>query len=137
MKYITGIHALNLPCALETCGDWHQSGIQWENPTFKDSDSTFFKEYGLEANHRIPEHEELFVVANTIRALLDLLFDGNFSVAQGMNNDFICNDKYDNEVFNKVNEMRVLSHWPDIDSFMEKEYKLKWLIYKEKHHVYV
>ena len=32
MKYVTGIHALNIPCNLETSGDWHMSAIQWEHP---------------------------------------------------------------------------------------------------------
>jgi len=34
MKYITGIHALNLPCSLDTCGDWHSlkmmALMQWQ-----------------------------------------------------------------------------------------------------------
>ena len=29
MKYISGINALNLPCSLDTCGDWHTSALQW------------------------------------------------------------------------------------------------------------
>jgi len=50
----------------------------------------------------IPEHEENYAVANHIRALLDLLEMGNFSLAQGMNRDFICNDDYNGEVFEKI-----------------------------------
>lgn len=37
MKYITGVHALNIPCHLNTTGDWHMSGIQWDHPTMRDS----------------------------------------------------------------------------------------------------
>lgn len=131
MKYITGIHALNLPCSLETCGDWHTSAIQWVKPQMRDSEEMFFGDYGIECNHKIPEHNELYNVANTIRALLDLLQEGTFTVAQGMNNDFICNDKYDEEVFNKVYSMKQLDNWNKIDAFMKKEYRTKWLDYKE------
>ena len=37
MQYITGQHALNIPCPLLTCGDWHQSAIQWKYPLFRNS----------------------------------------------------------------------------------------------------
>ncbi|MCR5797636.1 MAG: hypothetical protein K6G63_06935 [Eubacterium sp.] len=132
MKYITGIHALNLRCSLDTCGDWHQSAIQWDNPKIAESDNSFFGDYGLEHGAVIPEHTGTYTIANTIRALLDLLYEGNFAVAQGMNEDFICNSKYDNEVFEMVMKLRQRPNWEEIDSFMGKEYKLKWLKYKEK-----
>ena len=132
MLYITGIHALNLPCNLDTCGDWHQSGIQWDRPTFLKSDGSVFGDYGIEAGHQIPEHRELFNVANTIRALLDLLLLKKFSVAQGMNNDFIGNSKYDLEVFNKVIILRSLLYWNQISEFMKKEYRLKWINFLSK-----
>ncbi len=47
-----------------------------------------------------------FNVANHIRALLDLLYIGNFTVAQDMNKDLICNPKYDKEIFDKVIMMK-------------------------------
>jgi len=58
MKYITGIHALNLSCELETCGDWHQSAIQWVHPTILESIGSIFGDYGIEHNKPIPEHKE-------------------------------------------------------------------------------
>ncbi len=48
MKYISGIHALNLRCSLQTCGDWHQSGIQWKMPTVRESSNSLFGDYGIE-----------------------------------------------------------------------------------------
>ena len=135
MEYVTGVHALNLRCELDTCGDWHQSAIQWETPNTKDSDGSFFGSYGIETGHRIPEHDGEHCVANTIRALLDLLYDRRFSAAQGMNEDFVCNPKYDHEIFDKVSEMRDLPYWNEIDEFMNKEYRVKWLDYKEANHV--
>ncbi len=127
MKYITGIHALNLPCKLNTCGDWHQSAIQWDNPQIRESNDSFYGNYGLEDGHFIPEHTETFVVANTIRALLDLLYEENYAIAQGMNNDFICNESYDNEIFEMVYKMKILNHWDKISDFMGKEYGMKWV----------
>jgi len=131
MQYITGIHALNLPCSILTCGDWHQSALRWKDITFGNTDTAFFRDYGIEFGKRIPEHTETYAVANHIRALLDLLERGNFSEAQGMNEDFICNDSYNNEVFEKVFSMRTLPNWDRIDGFMAREYHNKWINYKK------
>ena len=131
MLYITGIHALNLPCSLLTCGDWHCSSIQWARPTLRESKESIFGEYGIELNVTIPEHDAAYAAANHIRALLDLMELGKFSVAQGMNKDFICNDSYNDEIFNKVSLMRELPGWHEIDRFMGKEYWSKWLDFKK------
>ena len=42
MEYITGIHALNLNCAIETCGDWHQSALRWEKIHKEKTEERFF-----------------------------------------------------------------------------------------------
>jgi len=133
MRYVTGVHALNLPCSLLTGGDWHTSALRWVNIIFGETDESVFGDYGIEYGVRIPKHEGTFAVANHIRALLDLLVLGNFAAAQGMNNDFICNSDYDEEVFEKVALLRGMSHWKKIDGFMGKEYLCKWLDYKEAH----
>ena len=135
MKYISGIHALNISCELLTCGDWHQSGIQWSNLRLLESDGSLYGDYGIEKDKTIPEHEELFNVANHIRALLDLLIQGNFSTAQGFNDDYICNEMYDEEVFDKVSVLRVNDNWEEIDRFMGREYYSKWLDYKESEEI--
>jgi len=132
MKYITGVHALNLPCSLLTCGDWHRSALQWENPRFRDSEDSLFGDYGIEYYSAVPENEGTYAVANHIRALLDLLEVENYSTAQGMNRDFIGNDDYNEEVFAKVVMMKGLPHWRGIDTFMGSEYYGKWLDYKRK-----
>ena len=132
MQYITGIHALNLPCSLLTCGDWHQSALQWEKPRFRNSEDSFFGDYGIEQCSVVPENEGTYAVANHIRALLDLLELGNYSLAQGMNEEFIGNDDYTDEIFDKVTLMKDLSHWRGIDRFMGQEYYGKWLDYKRK-----
>lgn len=131
MQYLSGIHALNLKCELDTCGDWHQSAIQWERLKLLESDGSLWGDYGIEADKQIPDHTELYNTANHIRALLDLLYEGNFTIAQGMRNDFICVDKYNDEVFEKVYMMRRLPHWDAIDKFMCREYKCLWLDFKE------
>lgn len=132
MRYITGIHALNLPCKLETSGDWHTSAIQWDFPKVKESTGSLYGDYGIEQHKRIPEHTGEFNVANHIRAILDLLEAGLFSIAQGMNNDFISNSEYDNEIFDKIYEMKSLDNWQEISDFMAKEYKMKWIKYLQR-----
>jgi hypothetical protein len=132
MKYITGVHALNLPCSLDTSGDWHTSWIQWESPKTKDTESSFWGDWGIEY-HSIPEHEGAFPVANHIRACFDMLEDGDFSNLQGMNKDYICNDEYDEFIFQQVSRLKGKKNWANIDKFMEKEYLMKWIRYQEAH----
>jgi len=131
MQYLSGIHALNLPCELVTCGDWHQSAIQWERLNLLNSENSLFGNYGIELNKEVPRHTEVFNVANHIRALLDLLQQSKFSIARGMNEDFICNDTYMEEIFKKVTLMKNEENWSAIDRFMGKEYFSKWLEYKK------
>ena len=131
MQYISGIHALNLPCSLETCGDWHSSALKWEKLYIKDTEKSIFDMYGIELCSCVPYHDGTFYIANTVRACLDLIEDGNFSIAQGMNNDFICNAKYNEEVFRNVSKLKERNGWEKIDAFMLKEYKLDWLNYKK------
>lgn len=126
MIYITGIHALNLPCALETCGDWHTSALRWKDITFRESDDSIFGDYGIEPDHEIPDNNGKYYVANTLRALADLLSEGNFPVAQGAKEAFICNDSYTQEFFNLVYKLRGNSNWHEINSFMKKEYMFEW-----------
>jgi len=130
MKYLSGIHALNLRCSLDTCGDWHQSALKWQDLDWRESNGSLWDEYGIEENSHIPEQPGTYKTANHIRALLDLLSDGNAAQAQGMRDQYICNDKYTMEIFAKVMKLRQLPIWPKIDAFMGKEYYRQWLRYK-------
>jgi len=132
LRYITGIHALNLPCSLLTCGDWHCSALKWESITYRDTNDSAFGEWGIEHCAVVPEHHGIHAIANHVRALLDLLEMGNFSAAQGMNQDFICNDDYNDEIFDKVTLLMNLPHWREIDAFMGREYCGKWLDFKKQ-----
>lgn len=131
MLYLTGMHALNIVCSLNTCGVSNESELEWKNVDFAESEERFFKEYGIESDVRIPEHKDKICVANHIRALLDLLELEQFDTAKGMRR-FIGNSQYDEEVFNRVYMMKSLDHWKDIDHFMEKEYMIHWVNFKEK-----
>ncbi len=127
MQYISGIHALNLPCSLPTCGDWHRSAIQWDKPTTRESSESIFGDYGIENCTVVPGHPGTQKVANHVRALLDMLSEGQFGYAQGMRKDFICNDSLDNEVFAKVLLLRNSPIWSKISQFMGREYAMRWL----------
>lgn len=137
MKYITGIYALNLPCSLETCGDWHTSALDWQklNSKLRESDNSLFGDYGLEVCDTVPENTGSYYIANTLRALLDLLIDDNIGEAQGIKDDFICNDRYTIEFFEKVIELRNLPNWERINDLMSKEYLFEWDKFKEDRHI--
>lgn len=129
MRYVSGVHALNLPCDLNTCGDWHTSALRWEKLTLEESDRLPFGDYGIEANRQIPEHKEKFAVANHIRALLDLIYNGRFDIASGMKNNYICNDGYTKEIFDQVYKLRTNSNWEEIYDFLHKEYGRQWRLW--------
>lgn len=134
MKYVTGIFALNLPCSLDTCGDWHSCSINWDNVDIRESNNSILKDYGIKTNQSIKflNKSKKYNVANHIRALLDMLIVGNYGYAQGMKEDYICNDKYTKEIFNQVLKLKTLDNWAEINRFMIKEYKMKWLNYINK-----
>lgn len=131
MDYTSGMQALNLPCNLDTCGDWHRSGMDWDTPFILESDRSIFGDYGIEHNKPIPDNPALYSVANHIRACLDLLALEYYDLAQGMKEDFICTDKYNSEIFEKVLMMRKLKNWQEINDFMEQEYRLEWIDFRE------
>ena len=131
IKYLTGIHALNLPCSLETTGDWHQSALVWKDLSIRCKSESVFGDWGIEFEKSIPECDELFAAANHIRACLDLLESGDIIMVYGMCDDFICNDSYDRWIFEKVMLLRDCVRWLHIDNFMCREYKCKWLDFKD------
>ena len=103
----------------------------WDPLDLSDSDKSVFKEYGTEARQELPFHKEQYPVSNHIRVLLDLISEGQFGLAQGMRNDFICTDKYDTENFNKIYMLKKSNLWSKISELMERKYLLKWLNYLE------
>lgn len=126
MIYVSGIHALNLNCKLNTTGDWHQSALKWKDITFLDSEKSPFGEHGIEDGHEIPKQKGKFYAANHIRACLDLISLGHFDVAQGMREDFICNEAYTEEIFNHVAMLKGTPNWNEIKNFKNKEYGSTW-----------
>lgn len=129
MKYITGNFALNLNCpSLGTPGDWHQSALNWQNIHTENSEKSVFGDYGITPSQPIPENpDNTLPIANHIRACLDLIAAGRFSSTQGMKDNFIDNDKYTKEIFEKIFLLKFQSNWNEISEFMKKEYKLQWI----------
>lgn len=126
MLYITGVHALNIEDSLETCGDWHTSALNWSNIRLVDSSKSLFKDWGIEFDKTIPEHEEKYNVANTLRAVLDLIVQGNLGYLKGFRDDFFCTDLYNKEFFEKVILLKDFENWEDINNLMKREFMFEW-----------
>ena len=127
MDYITGIQALNIRCTLDTCGDWHSVCMDWSNPTISNSETSVFKEWGLEGPKSVPDNSKKYYVANHIRACLDLMEKGQTRFLYGMRDDFICNDNYSRVIFEKVIQLKDSCYWLDINNLMIHEYRMQWL----------
>lgn len=133
MKYVTGVHALNIPNSLETCGDWHCSALRWKDICFLESEGSIWGEWGIESGKHIPEHgDEVFYVADDLRAILDIMgVYKDTRYLKGFKNDFLCTDKYNLVFFEKVYMLRDADNWDEIDSLMSKEFMWEWVRYKE------
>lgn len=133
MKYISGLHALNLPCSLDTTGDWHSGSMNWGKITVLESCDSPWGEYGIEKERHIPYADGIWAIANHVRACLDMIYVGDFPNARGMKNDYIGNEKYDGEIFDKIICLKDNCLWPLVDKFMEKEYLMKWVRYRRQY----
>ena len=126
MKYISDVYALNIPCSLNTCGDWHYDVLDLlPDYKMKDSQDSIFGEWGIE------EHDGK-KVANHIRAILDMLSDNKTGYLKGFYDDFISTEEYDNILMEKVYELRNFSNWNNINDLMKKELRVKWIKYLEE-----
>lgn len=128
MRYVTGMHALNLGDRSETPGDWHFSAMDWAHPMWLDTDSSPFGAYDVDVCE-VPGHG-VVPVAGHVRACLDLIEQGLYGSAQGMRNDFLDNSLTDIPVMEHVLTLRGRRDWPGIDRFMGREYLCAWLDYK-------
>lgn len=129
VQYITGIFALNIRTMPDVCGDWHRGALDWNKVCLQESGQSVWGNYGIAKDHFVPELGRKCNVANTVRALLDLIAAKQFHYAQGMQSDFVCNDDYTTEIFDKVLMLKNRPDWSEIDSFMQSEYKMKWVRY--------
>lgn len=133
MRYITGIFALNIRTMPDVCGDWHRLALDWSKACTAaytaESEGSVWGDYGIVQNFFVHELGRKCNVANTIRALLDNIANKKFYYAEGMKDDYICNDNYTQEVFSKVIMLRDRPDWDEIDAFMKKEYMMEWVNY--------
>ena len=58
-----------------------------------------------------------------------MLLIGKYGYAQGMKEDYICNEQYTDEIFNQVLKLKNENNWHEINNFIKKEYKTKWIDY--------
>ena len=136
MKYISGIFALNIPCPLGTTGDWHRSSLTWNKLRLHESDDSVMKEKGIEKDVYVRELGGRYNVANHIRAIADLLDDGDYVTAEGMRNDYLDDDRrFDSTLFEYVyalKETKSECDWWRISLRGEQDYMLKWLKFLEE-----
>lgn len=128
MRYVTGMHALNLGDRSFTPGDWHFSAMDWAHPMWLDTDTSPFGMFDI-AMHEVPGLG-MAPLAGHVRACLDLVEQGLFGSAQGMREHFLDNPLTDGPVMSHVMLLYGRPDWPDIDRFMGREYRCDWLDYR-------
>lgn len=135
MLYVSGVYALNLPCKLDLQGDWHMSALDWKKITFLNSADSIYKDYGIEQSYS-NSLVNLYNVnkANYIRACLDLLEQGKFSLLKTFMHKWLDTDdkKLLSEIFSQVSKLSTSDKWSEIDDFMCHEYMMKWVSFKDE-----
>lgn len=124
MKYITGIESLNLSCKLNTCGDWHNTLVNWNNLHFRESNDSIFGNWGIEVGREV--NGKVINVANHLRAILDLMVDGHTNYLKFFYKDFIGTDKYNKDLFDKVIMLKNRENWTEINKLMQHEFMSDW-----------
>lgn len=134
MRYVTGLAAFNVPCKLDSCGSWNcpkEVFFVWNDlPEMKESEDTLLKDYGIEENKLIPYHDELFNVANHVRAYLDMLCDLRFDELHDLFFTNICSAECRAKIF-RVVKNRLVKHekYRLIYEFMLSEFDNAWRSY--------
>ncbi len=116
MRYVTGMHALNLGDRSSTPGDWRFSAMDRPRPVWLDADSPPFGMYDI-GSCEAPALGKA-PVAGHVRACLDLIEPGSYGSAQGMRDDFLDDPLTDVPVMEHVLMLRNRPDWADIDRFM-------------------
>lgn len=134
MKYLTGLVAFGVPCELNSIGKWNVTKDEFTNPdkfTIAESDDSPFKDYGIEKDKIVRYHpDELYNVANHVRAYLDLLADRNFNVLKDLFYECIKDTKCRELIFKAAyGKLRYLACFHDVNNFMIDEFGNAWVSY--------
>lgn len=131
MQYISKLFALNLPCSLDTPGDWHSTSLNWKKASILDAEDSIYGKYGIETPKINPYNSALskYPVANHIRAILDILESGEVGKAYDAE-VYLSNPEYHEELFQKVMCLYGVNHWEKIDRLMRDEFQAEWVRYK-------
>ena len=129
MKYISGTHALNIHHLVDdpTPGDWHSRCLDWSAIPMRETSESVFGEWGV---REIPVEQlngERAYVATHARAILDAIESNQMLGFQGFQEDWICDDRVGREIMGKAVRLSSSPHWPAIDEFLKREYRMKWM----------
>lgn len=114
MKYITGIHALNIPCNLNTSGDWHRGTLDWGNPWIRESEDSIYRSWGI-------YEDDGRMVADHLRAVLDMLeCQKDLVLLHSFHSDYISNYEYDEILNEQLSKLKTLAHWREMEELVKR-----------------
>ncbi len=130
MEYLSHYHALNTT-SNEALPHKFYKNIDWKEPSFKSSETSIFKDFGIEKDMLIKKigKERTYNKANHFRALLDILEDrssfvGSFSLVATS----IFEKNYKKEdFFEKVLLLYDVPHWDFIADNMLQTFSEDWI----------
>lgn len=133
MKYVTGIHGLNVRTGRNTCGDNRAEHLDWSRMIMLDTDKSELGMWGIELGTKVPGHKETFAVADHLRCIVDIMSEfRDCDGLIGFKDKYLKTDEYNKELFEKVCSLYGRPNWDDINSLMEGEYLFEWVNYSRE-----
>lgn len=142
MQFITGLHALQCPCTLNTPGDTRHASVDWTYPALADTETAFFGDYGVETDKEVARLSGTRNVANHLRAVLDLLYEGKFKDLAGLFHSVLFREAEVNRMVKielraflaKLHPeelwfLKEIDHYPS-DQVLEEDYKKLYALLK-------
>ncbi len=107
------------------------SELDWNEPSFKNSEKSIFKDYGIERDILVAKlgFERTYNKANSLRTLLDILEDGIAPLSRFRSlTETICKEStLQAEFFDKVLLLSESPRWNEIAKEMVEVFSVKWI----------
>lgn len=131
MKYLSGIHALNVPCEEYGNMDWHRGSLDWskeyllENNKLLESEKSILKEWQINREIQIVGFQDKVKVASIVRAICDMILNKEFTYIEGVKN-YLCLEKQQVEdICYKIKE--VYNEDEEIEEYMGYNFTIFWM----------
>ena len=128
MKYITGKQALEIQFMRDN-GGASANPPDFTQLTLENTEDSLLGSYGIETGFTVPQHDGTFAVADTVRALIDLIVSCRFSEAEGFRQQPYWHESLMPELFYRVWVFYGYPMWEAVATFLWQECGKAWRLW--------